>query len=913
MTALGLGLAIPFRRNAPGAVVVAAPSALTSQYVSETAIDLAWTKSPDCDGHKVWISTDNITFTLHDDTLTASQELYHATGLTTDESYYFYITADKGGVDSARSNKVIEFTYAIANTPAFALPEESDYITRVGSSDMIWWHKLYSRTNYGSEESSGVTQANQVYIITATTADYFYTGCQVDDIFVGSPSSIKTLTVNCKVKKALCSVGDAITDSSVTALGTAYEILTVSADPYFYAGNKVGQIFACTAAIAGKTINAENSLREVLSSHMGQGVAANRPTIASPDVDGVTIFDGSNDFIESVPFTLKQPFAIYAIVCQKGWTFNDALLGGSTNGYINLIQGPTGESPSILIEGGVTGTIKNTQLVLGEYHVLRWLMNGSSTKLIIDNGTPSTGVGGTRFMSRLVVGARGGDAAWANCAYKVLIARNTADLIVHDKIFRHLVSKLPAKAPSLSATVYRYNQINLTTTITTLEYTGCSWERSLNGIDWTVMGTTGEGGSAYSAIGLDASTLYYFRCRTYSGETFHDYSAVIQATTFAHAVVITFNPETPIKVNYLIVGLTYTILTAGTTNWVLLGADNSEVGTVFTATAVGDADSNATATTKDFKLPSLTITTGITLNIDWGDSTNVDKSGSNSNIIKSFATTTPKVITINGDVDRISYFQLYAQANVGIDYSLINLPADCAIWHCYDIQGSGSIAHLIFPDNLQIFHIGRSGVPNNTTGGCTGDISGWVFKSKMRDMHIECNPSLTGDISTWDINVLGSTLSPANGGHLYLDKTGVIADISSWRFPEGLGLLQMNNVAVSGNLSLANINGAPVGDLSIGAADSFNAGKPDFTHFPRGEFKYLNSLNFLNNSCNSDEINLMLHDLDIYFASNTPLFSCVYNFSGTGMGTPDEAGLVHRANIITVYEAAGKSCTITVN
>lgn len=68
--------------------------------------------------------------------------------------------------------------------------------------------------------------------------------------------------------------------------------------------------------------------------------------------------------------------------------------------------------------------------------------------------------------------------------------------------------------------------------------------------------------------------------------------------------IVKINPLTTVTAGSFVVGISYTILTAGTTNFTLIGAADNNVGTVFTATGVGTG--TGTATTPN-NFPSTTV------------------------------------------------------------------------------------------------------------------------------------------------------------------------------------------------------------------------------------------------------------------------------------------------------------------
>jgi len=110
--AIGNAIGIPFKRGGAFKFKPAeAPTLLTATVISDTQIDLAWTdNSTHEDGYRIYISTDNITFTVKG-TVGENIVVYSATGLTAGTLYYFYIVAYKGTVESVVSNTASATTY----------------------------------------------------------------------------------------------------------------------------------------------------------------------------------------------------------------------------------------------------------------------------------------------------------------------------------------------------------------------------------------------------------------------------------------------------------------------------------------------------------------------------------------------------------------------------------------------------------------------------------------------------------------------------------------------------------------------------------------------------------------------------------------------------------------------------------
>lgn len=85
--------------------------------------------------------------------------------------------------------------------------------------------------------------------------------------------------------------------------------------------------------------------------------------------------------------------------------------------------------------------------------------------------------------------------------------------------------------PVLSAAAINAYQINLSWSDTNEGEDGYSVERSQNGTDWTVIGSTTENNLTFADAPLLASTLYYYRVRAYSGTLYSSYSNTASTTT----------------------------------------------------------------------------------------------------------------------------------------------------------------------------------------------------------------------------------------------------------------------------------------------------------------------------------------------------------------------------------------------
>ena len=125
----------------------------------------------------------------------------------------------------------------------------------------------------------------------------------------------------------------------------------------------------------------------------------------------------------------------------------------------------------------------------------------------------------------------------------------------------------------------------------------------------------------------------------------------------------------------------------------------------------------------DVIINQLVVGAGKSVNINWGDSTNNDYTGTNLNITKQYSSVqNPYYITITGDTNYIIDFYHYAQ-----------------------VKSYGDISKWILPTNLSVLNI-----PGNTY---TGDLSVWVIPSGITLFDISGAGSIkyTGNLNSWII------------------------------------------------------------------------------------------------------------------------------------------------------------------
>lgn len=152
---------------------------------------------------------------------------------------------------------------------------------------------------------------------------------------------------------------------------------------------------------------------------------------------GVT-FDGVNDFMQCVAFTLNQPSFVYIIFKQITWTRTEWIFTGEN--LTGLVQYDT-PSPALAAYASSYSSDEEN-LALDTFGIARVLFNGASSKLIINEETPVTGDFGATDMGGFTLGARATGIAPSNCQVKEVIVRRISDTAPNEAIiYNYLKNK----------------------------------------------------------------------------------------------------------------------------------------------------------------------------------------------------------------------------------------------------------------------------------------------------------------------------------------------------------------------------------------------------------------------------------------------------------------------------------------
>lgn len=181
-----------------------APTLLSATAISDVRIDLAWTvNSTNRDGHRIYISTDNVTFTLKGTVLGATA-VYSATGLTSATTYYFKVVAYEGttestaAIASATTEEVIVFDeLAPINLTATPISTSQINLAWAIQSTNADGHRVYiSIDNTNFTELGIVTGAENSYSATSLSigTTYYFKVASYKGVYEGNAITTSATT-----------------------------------------------------------------------------------------------------------------------------------------------------------------------------------------------------------------------------------------------------------------------------------------------------------------------------------------------------------------------------------------------------------------------------------------------------------------------------------------------------------------------------------------------------------------------------------------------------------------------------------------------------------------------------------------------------------------------------------------------
>lgn len=121
------------------------------------------------------------------------------------------------------------------------------------------------------------------------------------------------------------------------------------------------------------------------------GLAATMPVLTIAATGNILTGNGTSTSMKSAPFSLPQPVTRATVLSQKSWTAGDVLLDGNSANSGAVVQ--TTGTPQINLNAG-SSVAGNTGLALNTRAVLIQTINGASSALRVNRGTPTTGNAG---------------------------------------------------------------------------------------------------------------------------------------------------------------------------------------------------------------------------------------------------------------------------------------------------------------------------------------------------------------------------------------------------------------------------------------------------------------------------------------------------------------------------------------
>jgi len=172
-----------------------------------------------------------------------------------------------------------------------------------------------------------------------------------------------------------------------------------------------------------------------LSHDLLQAVGTNQPLW---NTNGV-LFDGVDNFMKTVAFTLNQPEEIWIVFKQVTWTSGEYMFDGDSQAT-GIFQQNTPSSDVRVYAG--TASSNNVNMPINTFVIARILFNGVNSELQINETAITTGDFGALNMGGFTLGASGAGTTWSNIQAKEIIIRKVADTTVNEaSIYSYLSTK----------------------------------------------------------------------------------------------------------------------------------------------------------------------------------------------------------------------------------------------------------------------------------------------------------------------------------------------------------------------------------------------------------------------------------------------------------------------------------------
>ena len=210
--------------------------------------------------------------------------------------------------------------------------------------------------------------------------------------------------------------------------------------------DEAGLVYIWNDKLAGGTVT-----------RLVQATNAKKPTWTSNGI----LFNGTSNSMLTGAMTYPQPSFIYMLVRVISWEILDTLFDGGAFAKGFLMESTA--SPKLSVNAG-TYSAESSDLVLGDWTVLRVYFNGANSKFIVNDNAPITGNFGANVMNGFTLGASRGDIRFANMEVDQVILRSSD--VGEADIYSYLKKKSEMNMSQFlqkyyTETMNDYNQLNV--------------------------------------------------------------------------------------------------------------------------------------------------------------------------------------------------------------------------------------------------------------------------------------------------------------------------------------------------------------------------------------------------------------------------------------------------------------------
>lgn len=178
------------------------------------------------------------------------------------------------------------------------------------------------------------------------------------------------------------------------------------------------------------------TIKEIIGNHITQIDTAKMPihTYDNDTKEWFAQFDGVDDYLKSLPFTLNQPTSIYSCLKQNSWTVNDYIIDGNTSGSVVLYQNPNANKVALF-----AGSQIAIDSLIGNYSNVFLNINSISSKLKVNNNFINGSIGSNN-LNGVTIGANASGLFSSSISVKEIIIKRIAT-DESDTIFNYFKKK----------------------------------------------------------------------------------------------------------------------------------------------------------------------------------------------------------------------------------------------------------------------------------------------------------------------------------------------------------------------------------------------------------------------------------------------------------------------------------------